>query len=212
MANDETITTVSSTSYPPQNASISANTAGTTAANAPEEKPAKPEPEKDKATPEKKYTDSDVDEIIKKRLARAHAEWESKAAKEREEATEAEKLKGMNELDRAKHERERLEKENAALIEQINLSQQMEVARETLAESGINFPPALLKMFVSPDATKTKEAVDAVTGLWAAEVDRAVKDALRAQPPKSPNPTAAATPSAGKTFAEAYNAKMNGGN
>jgi len=213
MANDETITTVSSTSYPPQNAAISANTADVTTAlhvAPPEEKPAKPE--KEKATPEKKYTDSDVDEIIKKRLARAHAEWESKAAKEREEATEAEKLKGMNELDRAKHERERLEKENAALIEQINLSQQMEVARETLAESGINFPPALLKMFVSPDAAKTKEAVDAVTGLWAAEVDRAVKDALRAQPPKSPNPTTAATPSAGKTFAEAYNAKMNGGN
>lgn len=184
----------------------------TMAAGIPEENAATPEPaiepEKEQE-PEKKYTDSDVDEIVKKRLARAQNEWESKIAKERKAATEAEKLKGMNELDRANHERERLEKENAGLIEQINLSQQMEVARDELAAAGIHFPNELLKMFVSSDAEKTKASVDALKTLWAGEIDKALKDALKQQPPKSPNPTSK-TPSAGKSFAEAYNERMQG--
>ena len=185
----------------------------TMAAGIPEEIAATPEPviEPEKEPePEKKYTDADVDEIVKKRLARAQNEWESKLAKEKKAATEAEKLKGMNDLERATHERERLEKENAALIEQINLSQQMEVARDELAAAGIHFPNELLKMFVSSDAEKTKASVDSVKSLWAAEMDKALKDALRQQPPKSPNP-ASNTPSAGKSFAEAYNERMQGG-
>ena len=207
MANDTTNTvTTTSTSYPPdvQGAITAPNSA---VLNTPEPKD---EPKEEK--PEKRYSDAEVDEIVKKRLARAQTEWESKVAKERKEATEAERLKGMNDLERATHERERLEKENAALIEQINLSQQMEVARETLAESGIHFPNELLKMFVSPDADKTKESVDAVKGLWAGEIDKAVKEALRQQPPKSPNPSSNNAPSAGKSFAEAYNNRMQGGN
>lgn len=161
--------------------------------------------------PEKKYTDGDVDEIIKKRLARAQAEWEKQLEQERKEATEAEKLKGMNDLERATHEREKLERENAALLQQINMQQQMEVARESLADAGIHWPNAMLKMFVSPDAKQTKESIDAVKQMWASEVDKAVKDALKSQPPRSTNPNGAKKTSLGKTFAEEYNKKMNGG-
>lgn len=171
------------------------------------------EPKSDEAAePEKKYTDGDVDEIVKKRLARAHAEWEKQLEQERKEATEAEKLKGMNDLERATHEREKLEKENASLLQQINMQQQMEVARESLAEAGIHWPNAMLKMFVSPDAKQTKESIDAVKQMWASEVDKAVKEALKSTPPKSPNPSAAKKPSAGKSFAEEYNKQMKGDN
>lgn len=171
------------------------------------------EPKSDEAAePEKKYTDGDVDEIVKKRLARAHAEWEKQLEQERKEATEAEKLKGMNDLERATHEREKLEKENASLLQQINMQQQMEVARESLAEAGIHWPNAMLKMFVSPDAKQTKESIDAVKQMWATEVDKAVKEALKSTPPKSPNPSAAKKPSAGKSFAEEYNKQMKGDN
>lgn len=181
----------------------------TMAAGIPEEIAATPEPviESEKEPePEKKYTDSDVDEIVKKRLARERNEWESKLAK----ATEAEKLKGMNDLERANHECERLEKENAALIEQINLSQQMDVARADIRDAGIkDFPDELLKNFVSPDASKTKDSLDVLIPYWKTYFDAALKDALKQQPPKSPNPTSN-TPSAGKSFAEAYNERMQG--
>lgn len=175
------------------------------------------EPKSDEAAePEKKYTDGDVDEIVKKRLARERADWEKQLEQarkqEREAATEAEKLKGMNDLEREQHEREKLEQENAALLQQINMQQQMEVARESLAEAGIHWPNAMLKMFVSPDASQTKESIDAVKQMWASEVDKAVKEALKSTPPKSPNPSAAKKPSAGKSFAEEYNKQMKGDN
>lgn len=163
------------------------------------------------AEPEKKYTDSDVDEIVKRRLAREKADWESKLAKERKEASEAEKLKGMNDLERATHENKRLATENAELQRQLNLQEQMEVARESLADAGIHFSHDLLAMFVSDDAEKTKKSVDSVKTLWVSEVDKAVKDALKSATPKATNPTGSSKASVGKTFAENYNKKMNGG-
>ena len=43
-----------------------------------------------------KYTDDDVNAIIERRLAREREKWKAEVEKKQQEATEAEKLKGMN--------------------------------------------------------------------------------------------------------------------
>lgn len=159
----------------------------------------------------KTYTDADVDEIVKARLAREHAKWEAELEKQREEATEAEKLRGMNDLQRAEHEREKFRAENEALRRQLDMREQMDVSRDMLAQDGIHMPDELLRMFVSGDADTTKKAVDAIRKMWPKAIEAGVKEKLKGTLPKNPNPGDSKTPSAGAAFAKKYNEMVKGG-
>lgn len=162
-----------------------------------------------------KYTDADVDAILEKRLARERAkmakEIRDQIAQEAEDAkTEAQKLEGMTELQRAKHEADQLRKEKAELELKQNLSDQMAVARKELSDAGIALGDELLGMFVAPDAETTSEAIDKLKDLWPKAVNDATQAKLKRTPPpadKAPNQK-----SYGASFAENYTSKMNGGN
>ena len=165
-----------------------------------------------------KYTDTDVDEIVKKRLARERAQIEREVRKQIEDEaaskqTEAQKLENMTELQKAQYEAKKLKEEKEALEAERDLNQQTAIARRELSAAGINLGDDLLAMFVSPDAEKTGKAIDQLKELWPAAVNEAVQAKLRRNPPKA-DPGGDGK-SFGAEFAESYTQskiKKNGGN
>lgn len=162
----------------------------------------------------KTYTDADVDEIVKKRISRERAQIEKQIREQiKQEAddqrSEAEKLAGMNDLQRAQYALEKANAEKAALERRINLSEQMGVARSELKAAGIDLGDELLSMFVTEKADDTNAAISKIKELFPKAVDAAVQEALKRQPPKAGSEDK--SQSFGASFAAAYSNRMNGG-
>ena len=133
---------------------------------------------KDKpAEPEKKYTDEDVDRIVKNRLAREREQ----AKKEKEEA---EKLAEMNATQKAEYKAEQLEKELAEYKRKDALAEMSKVARKMLSEKDINISDELLGMMVTTDAQQTKQNIESYAKLYKADVEAAVKARLKGETPR----------------------------
>lgn len=132
---------------------------------------------KEGTKPKAKYTDEDVDRIVKSRLAREREQ----AKKEREEA---EKLAEMNATQKAEYKAEQLEKELAEYKRKDALAEMSKEARKMLAEKDINIPDELLSMMVTTDAQETKQAVDGFAKLFKDSVDAAVKARLKGDAPR----------------------------
>lgn len=130
------------------------------------------------AEPEKKYTDEDVDRIVKNRLAREREQ----AKKEKEEA---EKLAEMNAQQKAEYKAQQLEKELAEYKRKDALAEMSKVARKMLTEENINISDDLLSMMVTTDAQQTKQNVDNFTKMYKADVEAAVKARLRGETPRN---------------------------
>lgn len=174
----------------------------------PEGKGSKPNPKG------KTYTDADVDEIVKKRISRERAQIEKQIREQiKQEAddkrSEAEKLAGMNDLQRAQYALEKANAEKAALERRINLSEQMGVARAELKSAGIDLGDELLSMFVTEKADDTNAAISKIKELFPKAVDAAVQEALKRKPPKAGSEDK--PKSFGASFAAAYSNRMNGG-
>ena len=126
---------------------------------------------------EKKYTDADLDEIINRRFAR----WQKEQQKKEDEAA---KLAEMNATEKAKYEKEQLEKELNEYKRKDSIAKMTKTARSMLAESNISVSDDLLSMFVSTDAEQTKAAVEAFADCFSKAVENAVKERLKGDPPR----------------------------
>lgn len=133
----------------------------------------------------KTYTSDEVDEIVKKRIAREKSAWEKTLQDEKDALTEAQKLEKMNAQEKAEYKAQKLQEEIDALKREKNLNEQMAVARKKLSDEGIKVDDEMLAMFVSPEAEKTKAAIDKFVPLWRNAVNEAVQDALKRNPPKA---------------------------
>lgn len=133
---------------------------------------------KEPAKPEKKYTDEDVDRIVKNRLAREREQ----AKKEKEEA---EKLAEMNAQQKAEYKAEQLEKELAEYKRKDALAEMSKVARKMLTEENINISDELLGMMVTTDAQQTKQNIESYAKLYKADVEAAVKARLKGETPRA---------------------------
>lgn len=133
--------------------------------------------EQEKSTePEKKYSDADLDKIIGAKFAKWQKEQDKKIS-------EAERLAKLSEADRAKAERDALQKELDELKRQNNLAAMHTEARKLLAADKISVGDELVDMLVSEDADKTKSAVTAFSKAFSKAVQDAVKEALRGKAP-----------------------------
>lgn len=133
---------------------------------------------KEAPEPEKKYTDEDVNRIVKNRIAKEREQ----AEKERKEA---EKLAAMNATQKAEYERDQLKKELEELKRKDALSEMSKEARKMLSEKGINIPDDLLSRLVTTDAQETKQAVDGFAKMYTEAVETAVKARLKGEPPRA---------------------------
>lgn len=129
--------------------------------------------------PAKTFTQEDVDELIKNRVARIE--------KDKQKAIdEAKKLAGLNEAEKQKYEFEKLQKENEELRNEKNKYSLGREAAKMLTALNIAADDDVLDFVVKGDAEATKQAVQAFGALVHSKVDDAVRDKLKGTSPKAP--------------------------
>ena len=126
----------------------------------------------------KTYTQEELEEIVKARVAR-----EKKAAEKAVE--EAAKLAKMNEEEKREFEYQKLQEELAELKRKDAYYGLSREASKMLAEHDIQANDDLLQFVVKDDAEGTQTAVNAFVELFNAKVEQGVQKALSGRTPKA---------------------------
>lgn len=152
--------------------------------------------EEEQAT-EKTFTQSEVDDLIKKRLAKQEKSFDKRM---QEKLDEAEKLRQMNETQKAEYEQEKQRAYIAELEAKINRSGLEREASKMLSEGGIVVDDKILGLVVQDTAEATQEAVEGFAALVNALADKKVSEKLKGKTPKKMEDT-----SAGEITKEQFN-------
>ena len=126
--------------------------------------------------PEKKYTDADIDKIVKERLARERKAAEKKARQQ----AEAEKLKNMTAAEKRDAEFEQMKARLASLEAEKNQAEMLSTASDILKDAGINVSSKLVGHLIADTADETKSNVDEFVKLYNDAVNKGVKAAMKA--------------------------------
>lgn len=126
---------------------------------------------------EKKYTDAEVDEIVKSKLAKWKKDEERKIS-------EAEKLAKMDEAEKAEYRTKQLEEELEELKSERNKNEMLSVARNMLQENSISVSDDLISAIIAEDADKTKANIKSFIDGYVAAVEKGVTERLKSTPPK----------------------------
>lgn len=145
----------------------------------------------------KTFTQSEVDELIKKRLAKQEKSFDKRM---QEKLDEAEKLRAMNESQKAEYEQEKQREYIAELEAKINRSGLEREASKMLSEGGIVVDDKILGLVVKDTAERTQEAVDSFVALVNDLADKKVGEKLKGKTPKKMEDT-----SAGEITKEQFN-------
>ena len=145
----------------------------------------------------KTFTQSEVDELIKKRLAKQEKSFDKRM---QEKLDEAEKLRAMNESQKAEYEQEKQRAYIADLEAKINRSGLEREASKMLSGGGIVVDDKILGLVVKDTAEKTQEAVESFVALVNDLADKKVGEKLKGKTPKKMEDT-----SAGEITKEQFN-------
>lgn len=146
---------------------------------------------------EKTFTQSEVDDLIKKRLAKQEKSFDKRM---QEKLDEAEKLRQMNEAQKAEYEQEKQKAYIAELEAKINRSGLEREASKMLSEGGIAVDDKILGLVVKDTAEATQEAVESFVALVNDLADKKVGEKLKGKTPKKMEDT-----SAGEITKEQFN-------
>lgn len=125
----------------------------------------------------KTFTQEEVDDMIKKRVARTE--------KDKQDAIdEAKKLAGLNAAEKQKYEYDKIKKENDDLKLEKNRYSLGREATKMLTELGVAVDDETLDFVVREDADATKKAVKSFSDLITKKVNEGVKGRLRQETPK----------------------------
>ena len=144
----------------------------------------------------KTFTQSEVDELIKKRLAKQEKSFDKRM---QEKLDEAEKLRAMNESQKAEYEQEK-QRAYIELEAKINRSGLEREASKMLSGGGIIVDDKILGLVVKDTAEKTQEAVESFVALVNDLADKKVGEKLKGKTPKKMEDT-----SAGEITKEQFN-------
>ncbi|MEK3887458.1 DUF4355 domain-containing protein [Bacillus sp. FSL K6-3431] len=146
----------------------------------------KTDDKKSDAKDTKTFTQEELDEIVRNRVARAE--------KDKQDAIdEAKKLAKMNAEEKKDYDFKKLQRENEELKAAQNKFSLGKEATKMLAGSGIVADDDLLEFVVRENAETTKQAVQAFSALVAAKVDEGVKEKLKGNSPKKQTGAAGST-------------------
>ena len=145
----------------------------------------------------KTFTQSEVDELIKKRLAKQEKSFDKRM---QEKLDEAEKLRAMNESQKAEYEQEKQRAYIAELEAKINRSGLEREASKMLSVGSIVVDDKILGLVVKDTAEKTQEAVESFVALVNDLADKKVGEKLKGKTPKKMEDT-----SAGEITKEQFN-------
>lgn len=138
----------------------------------------KPNTEPGAAKAEPKYTDEDVNKILDKKFA----EWQKKQEKK---VSEAERLSKMTAEEKAAEELKALRDEINGYKAAAARTEMMKQGRAMLQAKNINVGDELLSNLIAEDAETTKASVESFISLYTSAVEKAVKEALKGETPKS---------------------------
>lgn len=127
---------------------------------------------------EKTFTQEEVDQILKERVAR-------EKRKADEKAKEAEKLAKMNKDQKAEYEREQMQKELDAYKAKEARNEMKQTAKDMLKEKDIGADDDLLEIVTADTADQTSENVKAFTDVLNKMVKEQVQAKLTQGTPKS---------------------------
>lgn len=131
---------------------------------------------------EAKYTDEDVNRLINQKFA----EWQKKQEKR---TSEAERLGRMTAEEKANERLKSLEDKLHEYETRDARAQMANQARAMLQDKGVHVSDELLSNLISEDADTTKASVESFLTLFNTAVEKAVKEAVKGEPPKTGNPT-----------------------
>ena len=146
---------------------------------------------------EKTFTQSEVDDLIKKRLAKQEKSFDKRM---QEKLDEAEKLRQITEAQKAEYEQEKQRAYIAELEAKINRSGLEREATKMLSEGGIAVDDKILGLVVKDTAESTQEAVESFVALVNDLADKKVGEKLKGKTPKKMEDT-----SAGEITKEQFN-------
>lgn len=140
-------------------------------------------------TTEKTFTQAELDEMIQREKAKAKraAEKEYKAKMD-----EAEKMRDMNEVQKAEYEAKKQADYIAELEAKINRSGLEKEASKLLSEGGMIADDKILNFVVKDTAEDTLEAVNSFTALVNDLADKKVSEMLKGKTPKKVEQTTSA--------------------
>lgn len=130
--------------------------------------------------PEKKYSDEQVDEIIKEKKAK----WQKQQDEKIKELEEARKLEKMNEDEKLKYELDKYKKELEEYKQRENQSAMAKVAKNMLIEQGFNISDDLVNNLITDEAETTKENVKDFAGMLKDLVEKEVNERLKGKSPE----------------------------
>lgn len=130
--------------------------------------------------PEKKYSDKQVDEIIKEKKAK----WQKKQDEKIKELEEARKLEKMNEDEKLKYELDKYKRELEEYKQRENQSAMAKVAKNMLVEEGFNISDDLVNNLITDEAETTKENVKDFAGMLKDLVEKEVNERLKGKSPE----------------------------
>lgn len=130
--------------------------------------------------PEKKYSDEQVDEIIKEKKAK----WQKQQDEKIKELEEARRLEKMNEDEKLKYKLKKYEEEIAAYRKKENQSAMAKVAKNMLIEQGFNISDDLVNNLITDEAETTKENVKDFAGMLKDLVEKEVNERLKGKSPE----------------------------
>lgn len=130
--------------------------------------------------PEKKYSDEQVDEIIKEKKAK----WQKQQDEKIKELEEARKLEKMNEDEKLKYELDKYKRELEEYKQRENQSAMAKVAKNMLVEEGFNISDDLVNNLITDEAETTKENVKDFAGMLKDLVEKEVNERLKGKSPE----------------------------
>lgn len=130
--------------------------------------------------PEKKYSDEQVDEIIKEKKAK----WQKQQDEKIRELEEARKLEKMNEDEKLKYELDKYKKELEEYKQRENQSAMAKVAKNMLVEEGFNISDDLVNNLITDEAETTKENVKDFSDMLKDLVEKEVNERLKGKSPE----------------------------
>lgn len=130
--------------------------------------------------PEKKYSDEQVDEIIKEKKAK----WQKQQDEKIKELEEARKLEKMNEDEKLKYELDKYKRELEEYKQRETQSAMAKVAKNMLVEEGFNISDDLVNNLITDEAETTKENVKDFAGMLKDLVEKEVNERLKGKSPE----------------------------
>lgn len=143
----------------------------------PATQPADDKPQDNKGS-DKLYTQEDVDNLLNKRFD----EWSKKHTAQ---IDEAQKLAQLDATGKAEYQRDKLQKEIDELKAERELNKITSTARNILKEKNVPASDEILSVLVTPDAEKTKQALEVYAKAFNDAVEATVKERLKGTPPKA---------------------------